>query len=81
MEIKRYLIVGPNCGRLKDGTFHCECGRCRELDPEETVGDYDILSSPRKYRMDRITGIGCPLLIGFFGTLLLVWAMERVGQL
>lgn len=81
MDSKRYLIVGPNCGRLKDGTFRCECGRCRELDPEETVGDYDILSSPRKYRMNRITGIGCPLLIGFFGTLLLVWAMERVGQL
>ena len=78
---KRWLIVGPTCGRDKNGTFRCVCGRCRELEPEETVGDYDILVSPRKYRMDRITGIGCPLLIGFFGTLLLVWVMERVGLL
>lgn len=78
---KRWLIVGPTCGRDKNGTFRCVCGRCRELEPEETVGDYDILVSPWKYRMDRITGIGCPLLIGFFGTLLLVWVMERVGLL
>lgn len=81
MDSKRYLIMGPNCGRLKDGTFRCECGRCRELEPEETVGDYDILVSPRKYRIGRIIDIACPLLIGFFGTLLLVWAMERVGLL
>ena len=81
MGSKRYLIVGPNCGRNAEGTFRGVCGRCRELEPEETVGDYDILVSPRKYRIGRIIDIGCPLLIGFFGTLLLVWAMERVGQL
>lgn len=81
MEVKRYLIVGPNCGRNAEGTFRCVCGRCRELEPEETVGDYDIRVSPRKYRIARITGIACPLLIGFFGTLLLVWAMKGVGLL
>lgn len=78
---KRWLIVGPTCGRDKNGTFRCVCGRCRELEPEETVGDYDIRISPRKYRIGRILDIACPLLIGFFGTLLLVWAMERVGLL
>lgn len=41
MEVKRYLIVGPNCGRLKDGTFHCECGRCRELPPYERENGCD----------------------------------------
>lgn len=81
MEIKRYLIVGPNCGRNAEGTFRCVCGRCRELEPEETVGDYDILVSPRKYRIGRIIDIACPLLIGFFETLLLDWVMERVGLL
>lgn len=81
MEFKRYLIVGPNCGRLKDGTFRCVCGRCRELEPEEAVGGYDIRISPRKYWIDRITGIACPLLIGFFGTLLLVLAMKGAGML
>ena len=81
MAVKRYLIVGSSCGRNSEGTFRCVCGRCRELEPEEAVGDYDIRISPRKYWIDRITGIVCPLLIGFFGTLLLVWAMERVGLL
>lgn len=79
MDSKRYLIVGQNCGRNAEGTFRCVCGRCRELDPAELPEGYDIRVSPRKYRIARITGIVCPLLIGFFGTLLLVWAMKGVG--
>lgn len=78
---KRWLIVGPTCGRDKDGTFRCVCGRCRGLEPEEAVGDYDIRISPRTYWIARITGTACPFLIGFFGTLLLVWVLERVGLL
>lgn len=35
MEVKRYLIVGPSCGRNSEGTFRCVCGRCRELPPYE----------------------------------------------
>ena len=26
-----YVIVCPQCGRDKNGTFQCVCGRCREL--------------------------------------------------
>lgn len=26
-----YVIVCPQCGRDKNGTFRCVCGRCREL--------------------------------------------------
>ena len=30
-----YRIVGPFCGRDKDGNFHCACGKCRELAERE----------------------------------------------
>lgn len=26
-----YVIVCPQCGRDKNGTFRCVCGRCRRL--------------------------------------------------
>ena len=26
---RSWLIVGANCGRDKNGTFRCACGRCR----------------------------------------------------
>ena len=41
MEVKRYLIVGPNCGRNAEGTFRCVCGRCRELPPYERENGCD----------------------------------------
>jgi hypothetical protein len=30
-------IVGPKCGRDKNGTFRCVCGRCRELSENKGV--------------------------------------------
>ena len=44
---QQWLIVGSQCGRDKNGTFRCVCGRCRELEPEEALGGYDIRISPR----------------------------------
>jgi len=29
--IHKWIVVGPKCGRDKNGTFRCVCGRCREL--------------------------------------------------
>ena len=26
-----YLIQGPDCGRDKDGIFHCRCGKCKSV--------------------------------------------------
>lgn len=26
-----YEVVGSDCGRDKDGVFHCVCGMCRPL--------------------------------------------------
>lgn len=28
---KRFIVKGSECGRGKDGVFHCECGECEEL--------------------------------------------------
>lgn len=25
---KAYVVKGPDCGRDKDGNFHCMCGKC-----------------------------------------------------
>ena len=29
--VSKWIVVGPKCGRDKNGTFRCVCGRCREL--------------------------------------------------
>lgn len=34
--IHKWIVVGPKCGRDKNGTFRCVCGRCREL-PRRTI--------------------------------------------
>lgn len=30
-----YNIKGINCGRNKDGTFYCKCGKCERLSQED----------------------------------------------
>lgn len=30
--MKSYEINGRNCGRDKNGVFHCVCGKCKETD-------------------------------------------------
>lgn len=30
--MKSYKINGQNCGRDKNGVFHCVCGKCKETD-------------------------------------------------
>lgn len=29
--MKAYLINSPECGRDKNGVFHCVCGKCRVI--------------------------------------------------
>ena len=29
-----YKINSPNCGRDKNGVFHCKCGKCEPLFPK-----------------------------------------------
>ena len=31
MDEMAYEINGPNCGRDKNGVFHCVCGKCRPI--------------------------------------------------
>lgn len=30
--MKSYKINGQDCGRDKNGVFHCVCGKCKETD-------------------------------------------------
>lgn len=31
MDEMAYEINGPDCGRDKNGVFHCVCGKCRPI--------------------------------------------------
>ena len=31
MDEMAYEINGPDCGRDKNGVFHCVCGRCKPI--------------------------------------------------
>ena len=39
MAKRNFLIKGSKCGRDKDGTFYCECGKCEELSSEKSPQD------------------------------------------
>lgn len=36
-----YRVVGKNCGRDRDGVFHCFCGKCECLEPNISKDSYD----------------------------------------
>lgn len=33
-DCQGYDIKSKHCGRDKNGVFHCECGKCKDLFPE-----------------------------------------------
>lgn len=34
--VERWIVASPDCGRDKNGTYRCVCGRCRRLPPNES---------------------------------------------
>lgn len=35
MQNLRYDIKSPNCGRDKNGVFHCRCGKCKSFEIDQ----------------------------------------------
>ena len=56
MSDKAYIIKGSECGRDKDGNFHCRCGECK------TIPTLSEMVSEQKTPSTKTSGLKLSLL-------------------